>query len=230
MNRLNNLENTEWLKELIKSPLIKWLFIIAFILILGMLITFFIQYNIDRTKGRSARFLWFESKPIDRIDTIETNKHLPTQLPVDREKETKTPTTSSIINNTTTENDNSINIQDSKNINTGTNYGNIGDVYKGIEQRHFKEEDAKTLIAEIENFKRQHGSKINVSHMTIGYPGDKESTIVAKEVEQILKANGYSNIEFMILITHGISGRLFDVSNAPDDTILIGIYPADNVQ
>lgn len=116
-----------------------------------------------------------------------------------------------------------------KNINTGTNYGHIGDVHKGIEQRHFSENDAVRLVDEIQKFRKQHANEINHSHITIGYPGDKESTIVAQEAEKILRARGYSNIEAMILVTYGTSGKLFGISNAPDNSVLVEIYPADNV-
>src|SRR5690606_33435599 len=90
-----------------------------------------------------------------------------------------------------------------------------------IEQRHFQQADARKLLSEIEDFKKQNENKIDYSHITIGYPGDKESTILAQEAEQILRANGYNYIEAMILVTYGISGRLFGVSNAPDNSILI---------
>lgn len=115
-----------------------------------------------------------------------------------------------------------------KNINTGTNYGQIGDNFYGIKQRSINESELEYLISEIEKFKREYSTKINNSHITIGFPGDKESSILAGQVANCLIERGYK-VQPMTLVTYGVVGKKFGVSNAPDDTILVEIYPADNV-
>jgi len=117
----------------------------------------------------------------------------------------------------------------SKNVNLGTNYGHIGDRYSGIKQRTFTEYELNSLIQEIESFSEKYGEKINKNHITIGFAGDKESLILANKVAEGLTKKGYEKIEVMTLITYGVTGKKVGVSNAPDDTILIEIFPSDNV-
>lgn len=116
-----------------------------------------------------------------------------------------------------------------KNVNTGTNYGSIGDVYNGIKQRHLTDADKANLLGELNEFIRKYDSKINKSHITIGCPGDKESSVFANEVAHFIYEQGYRKIEKTVLMTFGVVGKKFGVSNAPDDTIMIEIFPSDNV-
>lgn len=115
-----------------------------------------------------------------------------------------------------------------KNINTGNNYGHIGDQYKGIEQRIFTESDNEQLLKEINEFQERYSDKINESHLTIGNPGDKESTIYCQQINNALKKAGY-NVQIMGLMTQGFMDKNFSVSNAPDDTVLIEVFQAPNV-
>jgi hypothetical protein len=41
---------------------------------------------------------------------------------------------------------------------------------------------------------------------------------------------GFNKIEICTLQTFGVIGRKFGVSNAPDNSIMIEIFPADNVE
>lgn len=115
-----------------------------------------------------------------------------------------------------------------KNINTGNNYGHIGDNYNGIRQRIFTREDLKGLIDEINDFKEKYSGKINPNHLSIGNPGDKESTIYCQQIYNALTENGF-NVEIMGLMTMGFVDKNFSVSNAPDNTILIEVYKSPNV-
>lgn len=119
-------------------------------------------------------------------------------------------------------------IHNSKNINTGSNWGVIGDTYTGISRRHFGSDDASALVAQIESFRAEHGDKIQHTHITLGQPGDKESTLFANEVAAALTARGYSIVP-MVLMTYGVIGERWGVSNAPDNSVLVEVFPADNV-
>ncbi|MBC9798084.1 hypothetical protein [Sinomicrobium weinanense] len=190
----------EIINKILEDKVLKTTFLVLVIIIVLIFVVFLVQYNIDRSRGVHAKFLWFES-------------NIPSKQNENTEK--KEPP---------------IKIDDSKNVNTGTNLGNIGDTYEGIEQRHVTNGDAEILLNEIKNFRESYSGKINYSHITIGYPGDKESIILAQEVEILLRNNGYDKIEPMILQTYGVTGKKFGISNAPDNSIMVEIYPADNVK
>ncbi|HSH24258.1 MAG TPA: hypothetical protein VLA13_01780 [Massilibacterium sp.] len=115
-----------------------------------------------------------------------------------------------------------------KNINTGENYGHIGDRYEGIKQRIFTEEDFESLRSQIDDFKSKYSEKINDDHITIGNPGDKESTIYSQQIYNALTQNGF-DVEIMTLQTFGYIDKDFSVSNAPDDTVLVEVFQAPNV-
>lgn len=115
-----------------------------------------------------------------------------------------------------------------KNINTGTNYGHIGDRYEGIKQRVFTHQDLETLLGLINDFQKKFKDRINTSHITIGNPGDKESTIYCQQIAEALKQRGFV-VEMMGLMTMGFNNKDFDVSNAPDDTIMVEVFTAPNV-
>lgn len=163
-----------------------------------MIIILFIQYQIDRAKGKHAKFLWFEVNA--------------TQPPA---SEAIKPTQPTIIG---------------KNVNTGNNHGQIGDQYTGLKQRELTQSDAEFLKQEIENFSAKYADKINRSHITIGFPGCKETTYLANQAEGLLKHLGYNNFQTMTLQTWGVIGKNFGVSNAPDNTIMVEVYPPDNVE
>ena len=120
-------------------------------------------------------------------------------------------------------------IINAKNENTGTNNGSIGDIYTGIPQRIFNDDDKRNILSQINQFKSDYSDKIVSTHITIGFPGDKESESFAKQIAEFLSTKGYGNIRPMILQTYGIHGKRFGVSNAPDNSIMIEVYPADNV-
>lgn len=115
-----------------------------------------------------------------------------------------------------------------KNINTGTNYGHIGDKYEGIKQRVFTEQDYNNLVGQIEDYKLKNSEKINSSHITIGSPGDKESTLYVSQIYNALTHYGYS-VQVATLQTFGYIDKNFSVSSAPDNTILVEVYTAPNV-
>jgi len=115
-----------------------------------------------------------------------------------------------------------------KNINTGLNFGHIGDKYEGIKQRIFTEEDFKNLQGLIVDFRNKFSDKIRDTHITIGNPGDKESSIYCQQIYNALIQNGYK-VEIMNLATFGYTGKNFSVSNAPDDTILVEVFNSPNV-
>lgn len=172
--------------------MISILFLMFFIL--------FVQYNIDRSNGKNAKFLWFEANIQDKASSTIS----PPQ----------TPSISSV-----------------KNMNTGINNGHIGDeTYTGIKQRYFSSDDGVGLLNSIEQFKINCKMELNLSHITIGYPGDKETMIVANQICEFLKSTGYEKIEIMHLITQGVIGKMYQVSNAPDNSIMIMLFPADNVE
>jgi len=170
------------------------------LLITAMLITFFIQYNLDRAKGRHARFFWFEVNG--------------TQKPKDEKQNTQKNRTNA----------------NGKNINTGTNHGIIGDQYTGLKQREITQEDVDFLTNEIAKFSQKNSEKINKLHITIGYPHCKETTYLAQKTHQLLTLMGFKHIETLTLQTFGRTGKTFGVSNAPDNSIMVEIYPPDNVQ
>ncbi len=116
-----------------------------------------------------------------------------------------------------------------KNINTGVNNGQIGDTYNGIKQREFTASDKALILQDISSFKNKYNDKINNDHITIGYPGCKETSFLADQIQLFLIQNGFKKIEKMCLMTHGVIGKKFGISNAPDNSILIEIYSPDNV-
>ncbi len=187
------------LKIILKNDQLKINATILIGIILLMLLIFFIQYNIDRAKGRHAKFLWFEVNR-DRNYGKETDSN------------------------------SSVSVQNSKNVNVGTNTGNIGDTYTGIKQRILSKNDAKKMIEEINIFRKKYPKKINDSHITVAYPGDRETKLLADQVLTILNDAGITKVQFMYLQTFGSSGKKFGVSNAPDNTLMVEIYPADNVK
>lgn len=192
--------STELLNAIINNKTALYVVIFVLAIVMVMMIVFFVQYNIDRAKGRHAKFLWFETNITPPISS------------------TKSPTQTPIINN-------------AKNINSGINNGSIGDsIYTGIKQRNFTVEDERILLSQIDEFKSKYKGKINPSHITIGYPRDKETTVIANQIYLVLTKAGYKNIQWVTLLTHGAIGQMFDVSNAPDDSIMIQIFPADNVE
>lgn len=115
-----------------------------------------------------------------------------------------------------------------KNVNTGTNYGNIGDQYHGIKQRIFTESDFIQLEGEINTFKKKYSERIKHSHITVGFPADNESHVYGNQICNALIQNGY-NIIPMGLKTDGFVDKNFSVSNAPDDSILVEIFHSPNV-
>jgi len=117
-----------------------------------------------------------------------------------------------------------------KNINTGQNFGEIGDKYTGLKQREVTQEDVQYLTQEIEMFSKKYAEKINRSHITLSYPGCKETTKLASQIYPVLQRMGFNKIEICTLQTFGVVGRKFGVSNAPDNSIMIEIFPADNVE
>lgn len=191
MNRLIEL--------LLTSQTLQWVVIGVFLLIAAMLLILFVQYNIDRAKGRHAKFLWFEVNAMPPQSARE-------------EKATPQPNITG------------------KNINMGQNYGEIGDKYTGLKQREVTQEDVQYLTQEIEKFSNRYAKKINRSHITLGYPGCKETTNLANQLYPALQRMGFNKIEICILQTFGVAGRKFGVSNAPDNSIMIEIFPADNVE
>ncbi|WLD58717.1 hypothetical protein NFC81_02700 [Salinispirillum sp. LH 10-3-1] len=182
------------------SQTLQWLMVGLIVLILAMLLTFFVQYNIDRAKGRHAKFLWFEVNVV------------PAQ-PAQEEQPVGPPPN---ING--------------KNINTGQNYGEIGDKYTGLKQREVTQGDVQFLSREIEKFTKLYADKLNRSHITLGYPGCKETTNLANQIYPILKSMGFNKIELCTLQTFGVVGRKFGVSNAPDNSMMIEIFSPDNVE
>lgn len=115
-----------------------------------------------------------------------------------------------------------------KNINTGENYGHIGDKYEGIKQRNFTKEDFTKLINEINEFSKKNSDLINTNHLTIGNPGDKESNIYCQQILEALTQIGYK-VEVVSLMTIGFVDKNFSVSFAPDNSILIDVFQAPNV-
>ncbi|WP_337135776.1 hypothetical protein [Proteus terrae] len=180
------------------NKIFQWMVIGIILVVTVMFLIFFIQYNIDRAKGRHAKFLWFEVNAV--------------RFQSDKEKQTT-------IHSSLT----------GKNINTGQNYGVIGDKYTGLKQREVTSEDVMYLSQEIDKFSKKYTDKINRSHITLGYPGCKETTNLANQLHPILKDMGFNKIEVCNLQTVGAVGRKFGVSNAPDNSIMIEIFPADNV-
>lgn len=163
-----------------------------------ILLILFIQYNIDRARGRHAKFFW-----------VEVNA---TKDPIPQPYEPPSPTITG------------------KNINTGTNHGSIGDHYSGLKQRNITQEDIDSISAEINEFSRRHADKINKSHLTIGYPMCKETTNLANQIYPHLQKMGYPKIIGMFLQSYGSTGKMLGVSYAPDNSLMVEIYPPDNVE
>ncbi|MEX0828018.1 MAG: hypothetical protein WD005_03600, partial [Haliea sp.] len=104
---------------LLTSQALQWVVIVVLVLIVAMLLILFAQYNIDRAKGRHAKFLWFEVNAVPP-QSVEEEKVAVSQPNVS-----------------------------GKNINTGQNYGEIGDKYTGLKQREVTQEDVQFLSQEI---------------------------------------------------------------------------------
>lgn len=183
---------------IISNEIIQWILIGFLLLIALMLIILFIQYNIDRAKGRHAKFLWFEVNAGQSLH----DKH-------------KQDLGTSVHG---------------KNINTGDNYGSIGDKYTGLRQREVTQDDIVLLTNEIRSFAEKHSNEIIETHITLGFPGCKETTNLANKLYPILNRMGYMKIQRCTLLTFGVTGKKFGVSNAFDNSIMIEIYPPDNVE
>ena len=212
-------------KDIVRDKIFRIILLIIVIIFLGIFLILFIQYNIDRNKGVHAKFLWFETN-IQRNQVDSTNINSAQTDPVKND-----------INVSQGEHKEKISIQSpekqhiqAKNVNTGNNFGNIGDTYTGIEQRHISENEMEDIISQIKKFESDYSDKINRSHLTIGYPGDKETKILANEIYKGLLKRNVTNVETMMLMTYGVSGKKYGISNAPDNSIMIEIYPADNVK
>lgn len=183
----------------LSNQILQWI-VGGLLVILGlMLLVLFVQYNIDRARGRHAKFLWFEVNGVP--------PYSPPLEPLSQQ---------TTING--------------KNINTGTNHGEIGDKYTGLKQREVTQEDVEYLQREIERFSREYSDKIVHSHITLGYPGCKETTTLANQLAPVLQEMGFNKIVPMTLQTFGVIGNKFGVSNAPDNSLMVEIYPADNVE
>lgn len=182
------------------NQIMQWVVIVVLSVITIMFFILFIQYNIDRSKGRHAKFLWFEVNAV--------------QPPSKVSEEPK-------VSNTTI---------NGKNINTGTNFGEIGDKYTGLKQREVTQEDINFLQKEIQRFSTENAGKLINSHITLGFPGCKETTNLANQVYALLQQMGFKHIVPMNLQTYGVIGRKFGVSNAPDNSLMVEIFPADNVE
>lgn len=115
-----------------------------------------------------------------------------------------------------------------KNINLGQNYGHIGDQFNGIKQREFTYTDLNNLVFEIEKFKKQHRDKVNSEFISLGNPGDKESTLYCEQIFNALTNRGYK-VEFCTLKTFGYMNKNYDVSFDPENRIMVGVYSAPNV-
>ncbi|GHE22039.1 hypothetical protein [Halomonas urumqiensis] len=185
---------------LLTNQALQWAVLGVLLLAATMLLILFVQYNIDRAKGRHAKFLWFEVNAVP-----------PPQSAIEKQEAPQPSITG-------------------KNVNTGQNYGEIGDKYTGLKQREVTQEDVQYLTQEIEEFSKRYAGRINRSHITLGYPGCKETTNLAKQLYPVLKRMGFNKIEVCTLQTFGVAGRKFSVSNAPDNSIMIEIFPADNVE
>lgn len=177
----------------------QWVIAGLLVILVLMLVVLFVQYNIDRARGRHAKFLWFEVNAFQPYSP--SSEALPRQTTIN-----------------------------GKNINTGTNHGYIGDKYTGLRQREVTQEDVEYLRREIARFSTRHSDKIVHSHITLGYPGCKETTTLANQLALTLQKMGFDKIVPMNLQTSGVIGKKFDVSNAPDNSLMIAIYPADNVE
>ncbi|HCG5239316.1 TPA: hypothetical protein NJZ22_004586 [Vibrio parahaemolyticus] len=192
-----------------KYEILQWALVGILALIFIMLFTFFIQYNVDRVKGRHAKFLWFE------VNANHSGIN-----------ESETPEQS----NKTTQHSSSVGNVSGKNVNTGTNYGEIGDKYTGLKQRKITRDDIAYLRNEIESFRTKYADRINSNHITIGFPGCKETTNLVHQLIPVLNGFGFNNIQWVNLQTFGVIGRKFGVSYAPDNSLMIEVFPADNVE
>ena len=211
------------------------LFVIGMVMLVFIIL--FIQYNIDRSNGIHAKFLWFEtnipnsqSEDLEQVVENSVNRIFEKNR-IDSQIATNQKTIPNTIRKKESQpNTTEIYIKDAKNVNAGNNYGQVGDNYTGISQRHVTEDDIQRIKVKIEEWKLKYPNSMNNSYLTIGFPGDKESQVLALELESKLKKTGYKRIEKMILQTYGMTNEKFGVSNAPDSTILIEVYPADNVE
>lgn len=186
--------------ELVSSnQALVWSTTVALVIATLMLVVLFFQYNIDRARGRHAKFLWFE------VNAVQPYHPPPAPQPHQP-----------IING--------------KNVNTGINHGEIGDKYTGLKQRQVTPEDLEYLQREISRFSTEHFDSLVRSHITLGYPGCKETTALANQLVPMLKNLGFHKIEPMNLQTFGMAGAKFGVSEAPDNSLMVEIYPADNVE
>jgi len=145
---------------LLTSQALQWAVLGVLLLAAAMLLILFVQYNIDRAKGRHAKFLWFEVNAVRPQSTKE-----------------EAPQTSIT----------------GKNVNTGQNYGEIGDKYTGLKQREVTQEDVRYLTQEIEKFSKKYADKINRSHITLGYPGCKETSNLANQIYPVLQRMGFNS-------------------------------------
>lgn len=116
-----------------------------------------------------------------------------------------------------------------KNVNTGTNYGHIGDKFEGIKPRELSLQDFNNLEREIQQFKASNSHLINNnSYITIGVPGDNESHFFANQIYNALTQNGYA-VQMAAFQRYGYTIGNYEVSNAPDGTVMICIFAASNI-
>lgn len=229
-----------WYDNIIKDGIIMWV-IRCFVIALALTIMIALIITIVRiSQGKYVKFWGIEwntneSKKSEQ-DKIETNINNTThgnESPIMQGQGDYKPSAKT-INDMSKKNKNAVmsghNTINAKNVNTGVNTANIGDTYTGIQQRHFSEDDIQELLSQIATFEKNNRDLINHNHLTIGFPGDKETKTLALELVEILNGKGYKNIQPFMLQTYGVTGKLFGVSNAPDNSIMIEIYPADNVQ
>lgn len=181
------------------NQVLLWITVGLLFILALMLIVLFVQYNIDRARGRHAKFLWFEVNAVQPYSTPPEPQSQQTTI-------------------------------NGKNVNTGTNHGEIGDKYTGLKQREVTQEDVDYLQREISRFSTEYSDKIVRSHITLGYPGCKETTALANQLVPTLQKMGFNKVVPMTLQTFGVIGRKFGVSNAPDNSLMVEIYPADNVE
>lgn len=158
----------------LKHPIMKWIIIAAALFLFLMLLWSGCKHKRLCDEGRDSKFLWgadecISSKP---FDTVLIKDSMKITEPKKVKRKNITPNVDTIVLN-------------QKNINNGTNYGNIGDTYNStLKQRHF-------IVAPFLEFTKRLPSK-DFPIIICSTSNDSETMNLVWEMESKIKDMGYN--------------------------------------
>ncbi len=116
-----------------------------------------------------------------------------------------------------------------KNINTGTNYGHIGDKIEGVKPRIFTENDLNALINEIKLFRSENQNLIENDIISIETTNDAESHNFANQIQNVLTNAGYEVARASYLSSRSLNVDI-EITDNPLKSVAVRIQPIPNLR